>query len=185
MKKELKLSLLNKSKTEKVLVRVYFKYDDHYYYYYVNDVNDKLFLGQEENDFQLDGYHIRKISHITKSEIKDDLCGKINEWNGVTDQIRSPDINISSWHSIFEKLKDRPGFVIVEDEINEQFCIGKIVKVNKSSLIFYHFDANGIWQDEMITIPFSSITHVAWNLRYTNNWYDYLNRDKENEHNVQ
>ena len=107
--------------------------------------------------------------------MKDDLCQAINIWNGVTKQVHDPHIELSSWQSIFMSLRDLSGFVIIEDNINGQFAIGKIVKVNKHNLIFRQFDADGIWQENMLTIPYSSITHIAWDTRYTNNWFDYLN----------
>lgn len=179
MKKEDKIAILDKCKNETSMARVYLKYDSNYFYYYPNDVNEHFLLAQEENDFLLDGFHIRKISHITKVEIKDDLCQTINIWNGITKQVYNPHIDLSSWQSIFMRLRGFSGFLIIEDNINEQFAIGKIVKVNKRNLIFRQFGADGVWQEGMLTIPYSSITHVAWDTRYANNWFDYLNhRDK-------
>ncbi len=104
------------------------------------------------------------------------MCLQINVWNGVVNQVRNPNIDISSWRSAFEGLKNYPGFLIIEDEINEQFAIGQIAEIKKSSLIFRPFDADGVWQEELL-IPYSSITHVSWNTRYANQWYEYLNRD--------
>ena len=174
VKKEKKLLLLKECLNTKKLARVYFSYAPYYYYFYPNDVSNKFLLAQEENDFQLDGYHVRKISHMSRVQIKDDLCSEINIWNGVADQVRSPGIDISSWHSIFSDLQKLKGFIIIEDEINGQFAIGKIIKVCKHHLKFRHFDAEGIWEEEPQTIPYSSITHVAWNTRYTDNWEGFL-----------
>ena len=174
MTKEKKIELLTQSAAQAQIARVYFKYDSNYYYFYSNEVNGKFLLAQEEDDFQLDGYHIRKIAHMTKVEIKDDLCAQINEWNGVTKQIHHPGIDISSWYTIFTALQKQPGFVIIEDDIGEQFAIGKIAKVGYRYLVLEHFDANGIWHDDPLTIPYASITHVAWNTRYTNTWEAYL-----------
>ena len=140
MKKEKKISLLKECADSKKIARVYSNYDSNYYYFYPNEVSDKYLLAQEENDFQLDGFHIRKISQITKVEIKDDLCSEINVWNGVVNQIHNPNIDISSWHSIFTALQNMNRFIIIEDEINEQFAIGRIVKVCKHHLVFDHFD---------------------------------------------
>ncbi len=182
MKKEDKIAILDKCKSGTSIARVYLKYDSNYFYYYPNDVNEHFLLAQEENDFLLDGFHIRKISHITKVEMKDDLCQKINIWNGITKQVYNPHIDLSSWQSIFMSLRDFSGFLIIEDNINEQFAIGKIIKVNKRNLIFRQFGADGIWQEGTLTIPYSSITHVAWDTRYSNNWFDYLNhRNKDQQ----
>lgn len=174
MTKEKKIGLLNQCIAQKQIARVYFKYDRNYYYFYPNEVNEKFLLAQEEDDFLLDGYHIRKVSHMTKVEIKDDLCAEINVWNGVAKQIQHPGIDISSWHLIFTDLQKQPGFVIIEDDINEQFAIGKIEKVYLRHLLFRPFGANGVWQEDSLTIPYQTITHVAWNTRYTDNWEKYL-----------
>jgi hypothetical protein len=68
--------------------------------YYPLAVNDDFFLGQEEDDFLLDGYHIRRTSQLRKAEIKEDLCQTINQWNGVADQVHPTDIDISSWKAL-------------------------------------------------------------------------------------
>ena len=67
MKKEDKLDLIKTAIENPQLCRCYFTYGDHYYYYYPNAVNEKFLLGQEENDFLLDGYCIRRISQLKKS----------------------------------------------------------------------------------------------------------------------
>lgn len=177
MKKENKISILRECKDKTQMARVFFKYDPVYYYYYPNEVNDKFVLGQKEDDFILDGYHIRKVSHITRVEIKDDLCTTINARNGVAGQVHSPGIDISSWNTIFEDLRKHQGFLIIEDDINRQFAIGVVLEVKKNHLLLRQFDANGIWQEDLLKIPYSSITHVAWDTRYAKNWYDFLNEN--------
>ena len=74
MLKNQKIEILNECIKTPRNARVYFEFDPDYYYYYPNAANGKFFVGQEENDFLLDGYHIRRITHIKKAEIKDDLC---------------------------------------------------------------------------------------------------------------
>lgn len=181
MKKEKIIRLLKECADSKKIARVWFSYDSYYYYFYPDEVTDRFLLAQEENDFQLDGFHIRKISHITKLQIKDDLCSEINKWNGVAEQVRNPNIDLSSWHSIFTALMDLKRFIIIEDEMNGRFAIGRIEKVCKHHLLFRHFDADGIWQEEPLKILYSSITHAAWNTRYTDNWEGYLESRSKNE----
>ena len=156
------------------IVRTYFKYDDNYWYFYLNAANERFLLGQEENDFQLDGYHIRKVSDLLKAEVKDDLCEQINIWNGVVDQIKNPDMDISSWQSIFRspELKDR--LIIVQDEYRGVFVLGTIDKVYARKVSLVSIDADGEIGDEPFVFPYSQITHVAWNTRYSENWERYL-----------
>ena len=70
MKKQDKLDLIQSAIEKPQLCRCYFTYDDNCYYYYPNAVNEMFLLGQEENDFLLDGYCIRKISQLKKWRLK-------------------------------------------------------------------------------------------------------------------
>lgn len=178
MTKEQKIAILNECKDKTKIACVCFKYDKNRYYYYPNEINGSFLLAQEEKDFQLDGFHIRKLSHITKVEMESGLYSAINVWNGVTKQIAAPEINLSSWETVFDKLRYQNDYLIIEDEINGLFAIGKVVKVNRGYLTLREFDADGVWQEDLLIIRYSSITHVAWGTRYSQSWYAYLNREQ-------
>ena len=176
MKKQEKIDLIQKAIQETVICRCYFVYDQNYFYYYPNAVNDKFFLGQEEDDFMLDGYCIRKISQLKKIEIKDDKCQEINKLFGIADQVVDPGIDISSWQSIFESLSKLDTYIQIEDAFGEQFAIGIIQKVLKDKLYFKHFDADGIWDEADLEIRYSQITSVCWGTRYAQYWKRYMER---------
>jgi len=177
MKKQEKLDLIRFAIETPQLCRCYFTYDDNYYYYYPNAVNEKFLLGQEEDDFILDGYCIRKISHLKKVEIKDDLCNTINKFNGTHELIKMPPVDISSWQSIFTSLKALDCFIIIENEIEGKFLIGVVEKTLKNKLYFKSFDADGIWDDVGLEIPYSQITTVKWATRYADVWQNYLQQN--------
>ena len=174
MKKQDKMALIQRGIQDTEICRCYFTYDPNYFYYYPNAVNDKFILGQEEDDFMLDGYCIRKISQLKKVEIKDDKCNEINRLLGITDQIVCPDIDITSWCSIFLSLSRLDEYIQIEDAIREQFLIGKIDRVLKSKLMFRPFDADGVWDVEQWEIPYTQITSVKWGTRYAAGWKRYL-----------
>ena len=174
MNKREKINLLQRAIYSVELCRCCFSYDDNCFYYYPNAVNDKFILGQEEDDFLIDGYGIRKISHLKRVDIKEDKCNEINKLLGITAQLQNPNIDISSWQSIFNDLKALDEIVIIEDEINEKFIIGTVKKVFRNKLYFLDFDADGVWSDCEIEIPYSSITSVQWNTRYTTAWKTYF-----------
>lgn len=174
MKKQDKLDIINASINNIEICRCYYTYDANYFYCYPVAVNEKFVLAQNEDDFLLDGYSIRKISQLKKIEIKCDCCNIINKTIGVTDGIAKPDVDFSSWKTVFDSLKKLNTVIIIEDEINRQFAIGYIDKVKKNSVFFRHFDADGVWSDELLVIPFTSITSVSWNTRYCLNWEHYL-----------
>ena len=174
MKKQDKLDMIQSAIEKPQLCRCYFTYDDNYYYYYPNAVNDKFLMGQEEDDFLLDGYCIRKISQLKKVEIKSDVCNAINQQIGLHEQIKLPPVDISDWKSIFDSLMELDCFVIIENELSGEFAIGIIEKTFKTKLYFKPFDADGIWDDVGLIIPYSQITTVKWATRYVEVWQKYL-----------
>ena len=89
-----------------------------------------------------------------------------------------PQINITDWHSVFSSLAEMGFNIIVEKEsliYDEcEFAIGKIDKVLKTKVLFKHFDADGIWQDECYEIPYSQITSVTFASRYVDVFSKYV-----------
>ena len=177
MNKADKIKLLHDSIGTYNICRCFFTYDADYWYFYILDCADKLFLGIEENDFMLDGFHIRKISDIKKVEIKDDICSKINRKNKLLSDVKKPPIDLSSWKSVFMSLKALDKFIIVENENKEEdngfFHLGLIKEVKDSFIIFSSVDADGVWYDS-IKIPYSKITSVIFNDRYSKTWQKYI-----------
>lgn len=174
MKKEEKIAIIRNAIEHVDICRCYFRYDPNYFYYYPNAVNDTFILAQEEYDFLLDGYAIRKISHLKKVEIKSDKCNEINHFLGIHNGIRMPDIDITSWQTIFQSLAKLNVFIIIEDEINKQFAIGKIEKIYSNKLHFSFFDADGVWDPDGLEIRYSQITSVKWATRYADAWQTFL-----------
>ena len=178
MKKQEKIDVIQQGIREKEICRCYFSYESAYFYCYPNAVNDRFILGQEEDDFLLDGYFIRKISHLKKVEIRMDHCNAINQMIGVTDQVMHPGVDITDWRSIFEGLSKLDTFVIIEDQIGMRFAIGVIKKVLKNKLYFKKFNAKGVWDEDEWEIPYSQITGVEWGTRYDVQWKNYLEQNK-------
>lgn len=174
MKKEEKIKTLNDCIGTNLLCRCYFKYDINYFYFYVHSVNDKFLLVQEEDDFITDGYQIRKVSDLKKLKIRDDLCAHINEMIGVTNAVVCPDVDISSWQTIFHSLKKLDKFIIVEDTYNEEFIIGLIEKIGKNFVKIKMFDAEGNWYEKPVKKLYSEITSIIWDNRYSTTWKKYF-----------
>ena len=92
MKRSKKISALRERVEKHHICRCFYEYDKSYWYYYINDFNDKFVLGQEENDFGLNGYTIRKIDELKKAEIKNDICEEINRLNGFQGKSKLPEL---------------------------------------------------------------------------------------------
>ena len=177
MKKEEIKSILEKAKTEQLICNITFKYDANYRNSIPLICGEKLFLCAEENDFILNGYSIRRYKDIKKLKAKNDKCGEILRKEGIV--ITMPEIDIESWYSVFQSLKKRNKNIIVEKETlndnDSEFVIGRINEIHKNFAYVYHFDADGIWGDEPIKVPFSEITSVTFGSRYVDIFSKYVN----------
>lgn len=172
--------MFNDAIQPKQLCRVYMRYDPNYYYYYPLKASDKLFLGIEEDDFMLDGYQIRRFCDVVKLEYKNDMCCQINVNEGLVDSIAVPDVDVTDWKSVFLSLQKIGKNIIIEHEepdVDENlFAIGRIDKVLNNKLYFTDFDADGVWDEDGLVIPYSSITSVTFNSRYVNVFSKYVNK---------
>ena len=177
MKKEDKINSLKNSIGTYNLCRCFFKYDPDYWYFYILDVSENFLLGVEEDDFILNGMQIRKISDIKKLEIKDDICPRINEENRLLDGIDKPRIDLASWETIFESLKPLNKFIIVQNEKTDNgfFYMGYVTEIKKLFIVFSLVDAEGEWYDN-VKIPYSEITSVTFDDRYSKTWQKYLSK---------
>ena len=116
---------------------------------------------------------------ISSAPLRDtSFCEKSMHRDGVAGQIKAPGIDISSWQSIFNSLRECGEWAIVENENEEIFHIGIILKAGKNKLTMREFDADGKWQEET-KIPYKEITSVSFKTRYIKNFRKYLERTKE------
>lgn len=178
MKKSEIKAIVNASIDQRNLCRMYFRYDYYYRYYFPLISNDKLFLSIEEDDFILNGYSIRRHVDLIKVQIKENKCIEILKREGIVDSIKTPDIDISNWETVFTSLLKMNKNIIVESESlnndESEFFIGRIDKVFKKFVYLYHFDADGIWQDEPFKIQYTEITSVSFGTRYVESFSKYL-----------
>lgn len=176
-KSEIK-EIVNCSVNQRNLCRMFFRYGTYYRYYFPLISNDKLLLGIEEDDFILDGYSIRRYVDLTKVQIREDKCVEILKSEGIIDSIKTPDVDISNWETVFTSLQKMNKNIIVEKEsLNEdecEFVIGRIDRVLKRFVYVYHFDADCIWQEEPFKIPYTEITSVSFGTRYVDIFSKYL-----------
>lgn len=160
------------------ICRVFLKYDVNYRYYFPLIVGERLFLGAEEDDFILDGYSIRRFKDVVKCEIKDDKCLEIDFAEGLLEHLVTPDVDITNWETSLSSLQKIGKNIIIEkerlDRDENEFAIGKVIKVLKSKVLFRDFDADGIWDDELLEIPFSLITSITFCSRYVEVFSKYL-----------
>lgn len=163
---------------QKMLCRTSMKYDEFYRYYFPLSMTERFFLGAEEDDFLLDGFCIRLFRDVKKAEVKNDICLDIIKREGLLDLLTAPEIDLSSWQTIFLGLAGMNRSIIVEGESAErdtaQFAIGRIERVTPKRLLLRHFDGDGVWQEEPYEIPYTEITSVTFSSRYVEVFSKYL-----------
>jgi len=178
MKKSEIKELVKGASEESKLINAYFCYDANYYNLIPLTLNDNLFLAVNEDDFIFDGYSIFRFKDLTKVKIKNDMCDKILREEGLTSRITIPSIDIRNWKSVFEHLEGMNVNIIIEkraiDKSDYEFVIGKIDKVYKQFAYLWHFDADGVWQDSPIRVPFAEITNVTFGSRYVDIFSKYI-----------
>lgn len=177
---------LVKSAAENInVINAYFRFDTVYYNLIPLTINDKLFLVINEDDFIFDGYSVFRFKDLTKAKIKNDMCDKILKSEGLTTNVAVPNIDISDWKSVFESLKKMKRNIIVEkqtiDRNDSEFVIGRIEKIYKNFAYVWHFDADGIWDDSPIRVPYTQITNITFGSRYVDTFSKYLDEPPFND----
>ncbi|WBW95971.1 hypothetical protein [Oceanirhabdus sp. W0125-5] len=170
---------LVKSSMENInVINAYFRFDTSYVNLIPLSLNDKLFLVINEYDFIFNGYSIYRFKDLIKVKTKNDMCDKILKSEGLTSNIIVPDIDISCWKSVFESIKKMNRNIIVEkqtiDGEDSEFIIGRIEKIYKNFAYVWHFDADGIWGESPLKIPYSQITNITFGSRYVDTFSKYI-----------
>lgn len=134
-------------------------------------IGQDLVLLQDLYDFSLDGYTIIRIKDITSISItKSQLFSQfILKEEGILNQIIKPSIsNFDNWRNVLTELSVLDNIIIVESESLEtsKFFIGKIERIDKTSLFLLHFNGAGEWDKESTEILFKDITSINFNSRY-------------------
>ena len=178
MKKHEIIELINTAAKSNEMCSILFKYNYHYSYHFPLITSDKLFLSANEDDFLIAGFSVRRFCDVKKAEMKNDKCAEIIKSEGVLDNIKVPEIDVTDWYSVFLSLLKLNTNIIVEKEsLNDdecEFAIGKIVKVLKTKVIFKDFDADGVWLENYYEIPYTQITSVTFASRYVDVFSKYV-----------
>lgn len=133
----------------------------------------KLLFVRCENDFELDGYMILRLKDITniRSDESERFLKLILREEGIIPHENNQVVTkIDDWEDLFKELKELGKYYIVECERLDDgdFYLGEIIKVNKQSIVFQHFDGVGEWEEKPTKIAYKDITSVSVDKRYIN-----------------
>lgn len=177
MKKYEIKDLVNSAIKTNLLCAISYRFDANDRYCFPIMASEKLFLVANEDYFLIDGFSINRFKDVKNAVLLDNKYTEIIKGEGILDRIKTPNISIDDWYSAFDSLSKLNVNIIIEKESlddEDEFAIGKIVKVLKSKVIFRHFDENGIWQDDLYEVPYSQITSVTFDNRYINTYSKYI-----------
>lgn len=160
------------------LCNLYLEYRRDGYHYFPLKMSDKLIFGAQEEDFQTNGYSIRRMQDIEKVKVEDDFSANISVRESGVHGMEIPEVDISDWMSAFISLEALGKIIIVEKEdLNDKhtmFVIGKIEKVCRKHVCLRYFGPDGIWDDEQWKISYDEITSVTVGSRYAEVFSKYL-----------
>ena len=170
MKKDEIRKLLVEAATEQKIANVYMKYNENYYNLIPISLNKQLLLAINEDDFIFDGFRVSRFRDIKAVRIKSDKCDEIVRSEGLFHNVKTPEIDLNDWYTVFGSLEKTGKNSIVEYETPEgsddKFAIGKIDKVYKNCLYLYYFDADCEWEPMPWRIPYTKATSVTFGSRY-------------------
>lgn len=146
---------------------------------YIVDFNEDFVVVRESDDFELKSYLIFSTCSVKtiRFDENDAYYHQIMQAEGITDQLDYPHhIDLTSWTSLFQSIKDLGFHVIIENERPgiETFNIGPITAVKNKSVKIRYFNAAGYLDEKPTKFKWKDITLVKFDDRYINVFSKYL-----------
>lgn len=161
----------------RLLCRVYMRYDPDCWYYFPVLASDRLFCGAEENDFQLNGYTIRRFRDVDTVEIQNDISLRIDRAEGIPAQIVVPFIDVTDWKTVFASPFLQARNITVEQAFPRSepvLAIGRLEALREDHILIRHFDGDGVWERTPMKLAYDDITSVSFGTRYVDTFSKYL-----------
>lgn len=178
MKKFEITAVLEEACRQTLLCRMFLKADPNCYNCFPLKSGPELLLYMDEQDFRLDGYVVRRIRDIVEISSKEDITRSILESEGVLDEVRPVDIDLTSWDTVLQYFSSNRCNAIFESEDRNSgqidFSIGRLAKVDDRYLYVLGFDANGNWEEKPMRIAFSELVSISFGTRYVEIFSKYL-----------
>ena len=113
-------------------------------------------MAAKDDCFLLDGFLIIPMGNSISADFSKDKYNEILHKENITNNIYIPQLELDSYVSIFEHFKNNN--VAISMDTVRGFYLGKVSYVEKDSISFLYFDANGekctesIWYECSVTI---------------------------------
>ena len=128
-------------------------------------------------DFHIDGYKFFPVTDI--SEVKrgktERLFQEIMEKEGYfQDSSSLVQEDLTSWGTVFSYFQKKQYIIIVENEKNGDFYIGKVHSSDDHGCVMSCFDVLGVWDEETSEIKYDDITCLTFGDRYSEMMTKYV-----------
>lgn len=133
-------------------------------------------------DFHDEGYAIIRTKDIVDAYSKesDSFNEQICVSEGLQEKIHQEHVKeIDSLKQIFLQLNDYDGFICIQCEQQLERCsfyMGKIVAIEDDTISFKDIGMDGIWDDEIHSIPYEDITQISYGDNYSKMYYKYVSK---------
>ncbi len=150
---------------------------------FIVDYSNEFVLLQEVDDFFIDGYLIFPLKSIAELRFnnKDRYYDRMLRGEKLIEKVGVKyKIDITSWQTIFQSIKDLGLNVIIqnEDPINDSFDIGPITEIDSTSVSIRYFNSQGLLDEEPTKISWDLISIINFDDRYTITMGKYLRKRK-------
>jgi hypothetical protein len=146
--------------------------DPHSMFAFVVDIGDELVLLMDVTDLSADGFKIVRLRDVSRIDRRgsEKWFEQILRQEGIVKAIKAPfQIDLSTWKSAIADIKAHLRKMVVEDEDpdDDLYVIGEVKRLNAQTVSIRHFDPVGHWERSDRVIPYSRITAVTFDDRYT------------------
>lgn len=154
---------------------------DHNLSGFILDFSETLVVIQEIDHFLVDACYVINLADIRKLQVTEGnkLHKQILCLEGDLAKVQfDRKWRLGSYSEVLEDLSE-DSIVILENENNDEFNIGKIERLTDDSVSIRHFSPSGVWEKYLTKMSFSDITscHIAG--RYIDHYWRYFLRKSE------
>jgi hypothetical protein len=141
---------------------------------FVVDVGKDLVLVLDVTDFSNDGFQVLRIRDFSRIERGgyEKVFERILRGEGIVTEVAAPfKIDLSNWRTAIGSVKSHSRNLIIEDDL---FLVGRVTRLSTQTFSLRQFDALARWELSDRIIPYSRVTAITFNDRYSTLYSKYV-----------
>jgi len=128
--------------------------------------SDEFYLSLQEDDMSLDGYLLERFSSIDRVIVSRDNVLRFAEEDGVLDNLKIPDVDITTPANFFAWLVAEGTPIYLEcaepGSRKTDFMLGRVEDCNPYSLSIRGFSLDCLWDKRAMTVNYDSVLRVCF-----------------------